>query len=392
MKKDDVLKEVFFSTLLDIRHWFGWLPPTFASLLILFFLASTVVWFTGFLLNRVFARVPGRRRSGSFVRISAVTLRRPIQFAVAAVSMIVALPALGMPPRLVGVIAHLLAVLLVFALGIGLAKAARLAATLYVEHIDASGEDHEEDILGRKHLTQVRLLQRMTEILIGLLTIGSALMTFEPVRQYGLSLLASAGAASILVGFAARSVLTNLIAGAQIAVTQPIRMGDMISFNGDWTWVEEINSTYVVLRAWDKRRRIVPLSYFLDNPFENWTYNSAELVGAVYLYLDFLAPMDRIRPKLQEIVENCPEWNRKDFSVQVADSTEHTIMLRITAGARTAVRSWDLRCAIRERIITWIRDNCPEAFPQTRFSPHASAADMASPAFAMAGPAHRFRG
>lgn len=326
---------------------------------------------SGFIIRRVLARIPGRR-SGSLIRTAAVTLRHPVQIAVTSTLMIFAIPALDLPIPMAGGLAHLFAVILVLAFGLGLMKSARVGATSYISHLDASADDREEDILGRKHLTQVRLLQRMAEIIIGVLTIGAALMTFDPVRQYGLSLLASAGAASIIVGFAARSVLTNLIAGAQIAVTQPIRMGDMIAFNGDWTWVEEINSTYVVLRCWDKRRRIVPLSYFLDNPFENWTYNSAELVGAVYLYLDFLAPMDMIRTRLAEIVEACPEWNGKDFSVQVADASERTIMIRITAGARTAVRSWDLRCAIRERIVSWIRQNCPEAFPQTRFSAHAS--------------------
>ncbi|NHN83940.1 mechanosensitive ion channel [Acetobacter musti] len=365
------MRGTFFSSLSDIRSWFGWMPPTLASLLILFMLGALAAIISGFIIRRVLARIPGRR-SGSLIRTAAVTLRHPVQIAVTSTLMIFAIPALDLPIPMAGGLAHLFAVILVLAFGLGLMKSARVGATSYISHLDASADDREEDILGRKHLTQVRLLQRMAEIIIGVLTIGAALMTFDPVRQYGLSLLASAGAASIIVGFAARSVLTNLIAGAQIAVTQPIRMGDMIAFNGDWTWVEEINSTYVVLRCWDKRRRIVPLSYFLDNPFENWTYNSAELVGAVYLYLDFLAPMDMIRTRLAEIVEACPEWNGKDFSVQVADASERTIMIRITAGARTAVRSWDLRCAIRERIVSWIRQNCPEAFPQTRFSAHAS--------------------
>lgn len=350
------------------------MPPTLASLLILFVLGAFVALISGFIINRVLTRIPGRR-SGSLIRTAAVTLRHPAQIAITSTFIIFAIPALDLPVSLAGSLAHLFAVVLVLAFGLGLMKSARIGASSYISHIDASADDREEDILGRKHLTQVRLLQRMAEIIIGVLTIGAALMTFDPVRQYGLSLLASAGAASIIIGFAARSVLTNLIAGAQIAVTQPVRIGDMIAFNGDWTWVEEINSTYVVLRCWDKRRRIVPLSYFLDNPFENWTYNSAELVGAVYLYLDFVAPMDMIRTRLGEIVEACPEWNGKDFSVQVADASERTIMIRITAGARTAVRSWDLRCAIREGIVSWIRLNCPEAFPQTRFSAHASEGD-----------------
>ncbi|MBV1838235.1 mechanosensitive ion channel family protein [Acetobacter estunensis] len=379
------MKETFFSALANLLQWFVWLPPTFASLLILAMVGVLAAGVTGLVITRGLARVPGKRR-GSFIRSSATTLRHPAQVMAAAVMTIIAIPALELPMWLAGGLAHAFAVMLVLAMGVGLVKAARLASSIYIEHIDASADDREEDILGRKHFTQVRLLQRMAEIIIGVLTIGTALMTFDPVRQYGLSLLASAGAASIIVGFAARSVITNLIAGAQIAITQPIRMGDMIAFNGDWTWVEEINATFVVLKAWDKRRRIVPLSYFLDNPFENWTYNSAELTGAVYLPLDFLAPMPAIRAKLGEIVESCPEWNGKDFSVQVADANDRTMMVRVTAGARTAIRSWDLRCAIREQIIDWIRDNCPEAFPQTRFSAHASAPDNPHHLMALGGP------
>ncbi|MBO1360778.1 mechanosensitive ion channel [Acetobacter sacchari] len=366
------MRHDYISALTDLRRMFDWLPPVFASLLILFGLGGLSALACGIVANRILARLKGQRR-GAFIHAFASGLRHPIQLVIASTVMLSALPALDFSTVMLERLAHLLGVVLVISLGLGLGLGARITASAYTTRWSASGDDREEDIQGRKHLTQVRLMQRMAEIVIGVLTVGAALMTFEPVRQYGLSLLASAGAASIIVGLAARSVLSNLIAGVQIAVTQPIRMGDMISFNGDWTWVEEINATYVVLRAWDKRRRIVPLSYFLDNPFENWTYNSAELVGAVYLYLDFVAPMDRIRARLAEIVRTCPEWNGKDFSVQVADATDRTIMIRITAGARTAVRSWDLRCALREGIVSWIRENCPEAFPQTRFLPGGDA-------------------
>ena len=369
------MKETFIQALHDVQGWFRWAPSTLGSLFVLVMMGSGAAAFTGLVLTRVSARMPGRARSAAFVRSCALAIRWPTQLAVAALIMILAIPALSISPDVAGIVAHLLAVIIVLSVGFGLVRFARQVSAYYVGDMDALSDVQEENILGRKHITQVRLLERIAAILIGVLTIGAALMTFQSVRQYGLSLLASAGAASIIVGFAARSVLSNLIAGAQIALTQPIRMGDMIFFNNDWTWVEEINATFVVLRAWDKRRRIVPLSYFLDNPFENWTYNSAELIGAVYLYLDFLAPMGPIRAKLEEIVEGCPHWNGKDFSVQVADATERTIMIRITAGARTAVRSWELRCAVREGIVSWIRDNCPEAFPQTRFSAHPSAQD-----------------
>ncbi|GBR66329.1 hypothetical protein AA103581_2307 [Gluconobacter wancherniae NBRC 103581] len=231
-----------------------------------------------------------------------------------------------------------------------------------------STREQSDDIMIRTHQTQIRVLRRLIEILVGIVTVASALMLFPSVKQYGISLFASAGAASLVVGLSARGLLTNLIAGVQIAITQPIRMEDLIIINGDWCWVEEINATYVVLRVWDWRRYIVPISYFLENKFENWTHNSAAIIGVVFLWLDYEAPMDKIREMLGEIIKTCPLWDGKVFDAQVADCNGQVMSIRIIASARNALQSWDLRCDIREKIIARMREECPEALPRTRFA------------------------
>ncbi|MDN7356187.1 mechanosensitive ion channel family protein [Acetobacter senegalensis] len=349
----------------SFRTWLSWLPPSLVSLLVLALIGLCAALLSRLVTDRILMRIPGAKR-GAFVRSFTRTMRRPVRLTVVILAMSVALPACGLRGDLLDTVAHLLLMSFVAVMGLGTLLTTRVISDAYL--VRFAEADQDDDILARKHATQVRLLRRVAEILICVLTVSAELITFEPVREYGLSLFASAGAASLIAGLAARPILVNLFAGVQIAMTQPIRMGDLIAFQGDWTWVEEITSTYVVLRSWDWRRRIVPIAYFLDTPFENWTYNSAELIGAVYLHVDYRAPMDRIRAKLEEIVRGCPQWTGKDFSAQVADCTDQTMIIRVTASARTAIRSWDLRCEIREKIIRWMCDDCPEALPRNRFA------------------------
>lgn len=348
-----------------LRGWLSWLPAPVVSLLVLSLIGLVAALLSRFITDRILMRVPGAKR-GALVRSFTKALRRPVRLTVVILAVSVALPASGLHGNLQESVAHLLLISFVAVMGYGILATIRVISDAYLTRFAQADQD--DDILARKHATQVRLLRRVAEILIGILTIGAELMTFEPVREYGLSLFASAGAASLIAGLAARPILANLFAGVQIAMTQPIRMGDLIAFQGDWTWVEEITSTYVVLRSWDWRRRIVPIAYFLDTPFENWTYNSAELIGAVYLFVDYRAPVEKIRSKLEEIVRACPQWTGKDFSAQVSDCTAQTMTIRVTASARTAIRSWDLRCEIREKIIRWMCEECPQALPRNRFA------------------------
>lgn len=368
--------------LTEVRNWLSWLPAPVVSFIVLSVIGLLAALFSRLVTDRILMRIPGAKR-GALVRLFTKSLRRPVRLMVMFFAVGITLPVSGLSNSLQATIGHILLICFIATMGYGTLITIRTLSDTYLSRFAEADQD--DDILARKHATQIRLLRRLTEIIICVLTVSAELVTFEPVREYGVSLFASAGAASLILGLAARPVLANLFAGVQIAMTQPIRMGDLIVFNGDWTWVEEITSTYVVLRSWDWRRRIVPILYFLDNPFENWTYNSAELVGAVYLHVDYRAPMDRIRTKLEEIVRGCPQWTGKDFSAQVADCNQQTMMIRVTASARTAIRSWDLRCEIREKIIRWMCEECPEALPKTRFAMTPSEQGYAQPALTRTG-------
>lgn len=233
-------------------------------------------------------------------------------------------------------------------------------------YVRAFRVDVADNLMARKAVTQVQVLKRALDILLVLLTAGFALMSFDSVRQFGVSLFASAGIAGIAAGLAARPMLGNLIAGMQIAITQPIRLGDVLVIQGNWGVVEEISSTYVVLKIWDWRRLIIPLSYFFDNPFENWTRNSAALIGSVMLYVDYTVPVDAVRAKLAEIAKASPLWDGQVVNLQVTDAREETVELRALVSARDSGTAFDLRCEVREKLIAFLRSEYPGALPRRR--------------------------
>src|SRR6266542_1131525 len=229
-------------------------------------------------------------------------------------------------------------------------------------------------LLVRKHITQVRILQRSADTLVFVITLAAALVTFESVRQYGVSLFASAGVVGLAVGLAARPVLSNLIAGVQIAMTQPIRLEDAVIVENEFGWIEEIAAAYVVVRVWDQRRLIVPLSYFIEKPFQNWTRQNPELIGTVDLHLDYAAPIDRIRERLKAIVSQSSLWDRRVANLQVADAKEATIVVRALVSAKSAGALGDLRNEVREKLLAFLRDEHPAALPRHRADVDLSAA------------------
>jgi small-conductance mechanosensitive channel len=248
-------------------------------------------------------------------------------------------------------------------LGWSCTAAITLASDYYLRRssIDLSG-----DPLGRKHLTQIRVLRRVSATVVILITIAAALMTFESVKQYGVSLIASAGAAGLVVGLAARPLLTNLFAGIQIAITQPIRIGDAVIVENEWGWVEEITGTYVIIKIWDWRRMVVPLSYFLERPFQNWTRQSSDLIGSVMLWVDYTVPVARVRSKLEEMAKASRLWDGQVVNLQVVDSNERAVQLRALVSARTSPEAWDLRCEVREKLVAFLQNEYPAALPKQR--------------------------
>jgi small-conductance mechanosensitive channel len=226
--------------------------------------------------------------------------------------------------------------------------------------------DVEDNLVARKHLTQVRILQRTAAALIVLLTLAACLMTLEPVRQYGVTLLASAGAAGIIAGLALQPLLTNLIAGIQIAITQPIRIDDAVVVENEWGQIEEISSTYVVVRLWDLRRMILPLTYFIQQPFQNWTRESASLIGTAVVYVDYSAPVAAMREKLEEIARGSSLWDGKVVNCAVTDLSERSMQVRCLVSARNAGEAFDLRCEVREKMVAWLREAHPRSLPRDR--------------------------
>ncbi|ABS64462.1 MscS Mechanosensitive ion channel [Parvibaculum lavamentivorans DS-1] len=261
------------------------------------------------------------------------------------------------------VISSILGACLIVIIGWSVLVATHIAADIYMARFEL---DVADNLLARKHVTQLRILRRVADTLVVLLTLGAGLMSFESVRQYGISVFASAGAAGLVLGFAARPVLENLIAGIQIAITQPIRIDDAVVVEGEWGWIEEINGTYVVIRIWDWRRLIVPLSYFIQNPFTNWTRESASIIGTVYLYTDYNLPVDELREHLNEVAKSSPLWDGKVVNLQVTDAGDRSIEIRALVSAATSPQAWDLRCYVREKLVSYLRERHPDSLPQVR--------------------------
>lgn len=218
----------------------------------------------------------------------------------------------------------------------------------------------------RQVQTQVRVLRNIATFVTITLAIGLILTTFETVRQLGAGLLASAGVAGIVIGFAAQRSIAAVVGGVQLALTQPIRVDDVLIVEGEWGRVEEITLTYVVLRIWDLRRLVVPITYFLEKPFENWTRTSAELLGAVELEIDFRVPVDPIRNELLRLLQNDDRWDQKVWSVQVTAASGRTMRIRALMSAANASNLWDLRCFVREHLIAFIERQFTTGLPRDR--------------------------
>ncbi|MCA1772928.1 MAG: mechanosensitive ion channel family protein [Halomonas sp.] len=218
----------------------------------------------------------------------------------------------------------------------------------------------------RKVETQTRFLVRCLNVLVVIVGIGAALMTFGPVQKVGASLLASAGVGGIVLGFAARPVLSNLLSGIQIALTQPFRIDDVLIVEGEWCWVEEVTATYVVLRVWDQRRLIVPLQWFIENSFQNWSRNTADLQGTVFIWVDYTMPIEPLRQEFSRLLNTMKQWDGKVATVQVTDANEQAIQVRFLMSAPNSNQNWDLRCAIREGLVTFIQQHYPSQLPRLR--------------------------
>ena len=223
-----------------------------------------------------------------------------------------------------------------------------------------------DNYLARKVQTQVQFIKRLIVVGIFIVAVSIILLNFEGVRNIGAGLLTSAGVTGIIIGFAAQRSIANLIAGFQIAFTQPIRIDDVVIIEGEWGRIEEITFTYVVLRIWDERRLIVPINYFIENTFQNWTRSSADILGTVFLYTDYFVPIEELRKELRRLCEGSPYWDKRVSVVQVTDLTEQSVQIRALVSAANSSNAWELRVMVREKLVEFIRRNFPESLPRTR--------------------------
>jgi len=298
-----------------------------------------------------------------FAQSVFVRTRRLARYAIVLLALVVAIPLVPLSPRAETSVHHIFIALFVVLLGWIALVATNVLIDSYERGLQLSSSDN---LIARKAATQMRIFRQACNVLLVVLTVAFALMSFDAVRQFGVSLFASAGIAGIVAGLAARPMLENLIAGVQLALTQPLRLEDAVVINGEWGWVEEINSTYIVVRIWDWRRLVVPLSYLFSTPFTNWTRSTASIIGTVYVYADYTLPMDAVRQKATEIVQASSLWDGNVVNVQVSDAREQVMEVRVLASASDSPRAWDLRCEVREKLIAYIRDTHPESLPRQR--------------------------
>lgn len=237
----------------------------------------------------------------------------------------------------------------------------------------------EDNLKERKIRTQLQFIRKFVISLIILITAAIVLLSFESMRKIGTGLLTGVGIGGIIIGFAAQKSLGNLLAGFQIAFTQPIRIDDVLIVEGEWGRVEEITLTYVVVNIWDQRRLILPITYFIEKPFQNWTRVSAQLLGTVFLYLDYTIPIPPLRDELTRLLTDHPLWDKRVNVVQLTDNKEATVEVRFLMSARNSSHAFDLRCFVREEMIAFIRENYPESLPRTRIEYKGKAEDKDSP-------------
>ncbi len=258
---------------------------------------------------------------------------------------------------------HFNAILLIFSVAWITIQGIKAAAYYMQSKLDITASDN---LNARTRLTQIKVFRNILNSIIVTIAFSVALMTFEQARNIGLSLLTSAGIFGIIVGFAAQKSIGMILAGIQLAITQPIRLDDVVIVEGEWGRIEEITLTYVVVKIWDERRLVLPVNYFLEKPFQNWTRSSADIIGTIFITVDYSFPVEALRRALPAMIQDNPDWDKRMWNVQVTKTTENYKEVRILVSSADASKNWDLRTAVREQLIDFINENYPETFAKIR--------------------------
>jgi small-conductance mechanosensitive channel len=302
-------------------------------------------------------------------------LRSPVLLALCGAGLLAAALFLDVPAHMRDWVILAGRVLMILAAGWGCAMIVDWRLRVALSRADIKVADN---LGARKIATRINVLRRVAVVVIAVVTVSVALLAIPSARAVGLSLFASAGVAGLVIGIAARPVLANMIAGLQVAFTQPIRIDDAVVVEGEWGWIEEIGLFYVTVRIWDDRRLVVPLTYFIEKPFQNWTRETAAIIGSVFWSVDYRAPIAEMRGKLEEFCKASRYWNGRVCVLQVTDAKGDSIELRALASANTSPDAWDLRCEIREKMIAWLQAEHPEALPRRRAEAEIKPGDVAA--------------
>ncbi len=297
--------------------------------------------------------------------VMAVTRRCwwPGRFVLKAIALSVALPAAGLSPATFVVLQHAIELVL-----IGASAWMVVALTFALEDVAVTRFriDAPNNLRARRVRTRVNVIRRITVVFASIVAFAAALTTFDVGRSFGTTLLASAGILSLIVGIAARPALSNLLAGLQIFFAEPVRIDDVIVIDNEWGRIEEITLTNIVVRTWDERRLVLPIQYFLNQPFQNWTRHTTHLQATAFIAVDYTTPVERVREELGNILDQSENWDRRTWSLQVTDATERIVQLRALMTARDAPTAWDLRCEVRERLLAFLQHELPSALPRQR--------------------------
>jgi small-conductance mechanosensitive channel len=309
------------------------------------------------------ARAAQRSKHKAIWAIFLRRCQRPAAFVLPLLGILMVLPSSAIPDDIERGLERLVSILTIAAVTWGAIVVLGIWADIsnVRRHVDLA-----DNLRARQIETRVAILHRTLVTIAVIVGVGTILMTFPNVRAVGTTLLASAGIAGLAAGFAARPIFENLVAGVQIAFTQPIRIDDVVIVEKEWGRIEQITATYVIVKTWDLRRLVVPLTYFINTPFQNWTRQTAELIGTVMLYTDYTVPVDALRAELETVVASSPLWDGKVWNLQVSDALHEVIELRMLVSAANASDVWDLRCYVREKMIAFVQERYPEALPRTR--------------------------
>ncbi len=296
-------------------------------------------------------------------RIPVRILFKPFWFLFTGLCLLAAQPLIDFNANTANIISHIFIIWIIIAVTW---LSSRIISFIKIIILNRYRIETKDNLKARRINTRLGVIQRILTVIIIILGLSAILITFQKVRQIGVSILASAGVMGIIIGFAAQRSLSNLIAGIQIAITQPIRIDDVVVVEDEWGWIEEITLTYVVVRLWDKRRLVLPITYFIENAFQNWTRRTSDLLGSVFIYTDYSLPIEKVREELKNIVSLTPLWDGHVVKLQVTNMTEKTIEMRALVSAASSPELWDLRCFVREKLIDFLQKQYPDCLPRVR--------------------------